>query len=84
MYVFERRQDEVETASFPRWRNGETSDRLDVKPEKLKAMIFCHGELTVTLTTCHNTQLPVGQDLKNGFPTCGFGMMSLVDILSVD
>lgn len=26
--------------SFPRWRNGETSDSLDVKPEKLKAMIF--------------------------------------------
>jgi prolyl 4-hydroxylase len=26
--------------SFPRWRNGETSASLDVKPEKLKAMIF--------------------------------------------
>ena len=26
--------------SFPRWRNGETSDSLDVKPEKGKAMIF--------------------------------------------
>lgn len=26
--------------SFPRWRNGETSESLDVRPEKGKAMIF--------------------------------------------
>lgn len=26
--------------TFPRWRNGETHDRLSVIPEKGKAMIF--------------------------------------------
>jgi prolyl 4-hydroxylase len=54
--------------SFPRWRNGETSDSLDVKPEKLKAMIFYMVNPDGNLEDLsQHAALPVGRGAEKWF-----------------